>query len=82
MYAFLIFDVFPKSKDTTVLHNFLQDIEKHKKTNEDITIIFPSAWMLDLKNGLSTLRNILQSADQFGISYKLSFIEEKLQFIT
>ena len=81
MYALIALDISSKITEKVLLQNFLQDIEKYKNQDEGISHIFASLWLLDLKNGLSSLRKMLDAADQFQISYKMSFLENKPEFI-
>jgi len=82
MYALIALDISPKVINKVLLQNFLQEIEKYKTQGTNTSKIFESLWLLDLENGMSFLRNMLNEADHYKISYKVSFLENKPVFIT
>jgi hypothetical protein len=82
MYALILFDISTRITETDLLKSFEKDVEQCKPHNVTSSKIFGCAWLIDLNNELSFLRNILGVADQHKISYKVSFLESKPEFTT
>jgi hypothetical protein len=61
---------------------FLENIEGYDPQKAKTAKIFGGAWLIDLNNGLSLFRNILDRAQENHLSYKVSFFENEPEFIT
>jgi hypothetical protein len=81
MYALILLDVSPKKIEDIAWFQLLENLEGYDPQKAKNAKIFGGAWLIDLNNGLSLFRNILDKAQENHLSFKVSLFENKPEFI-
>jgi len=81
MYALILLDVSPKKIEDIAWFQLLENLEGYDPQKTKTAKIFGGAWLIDLNNGLSLFRNILDRAQESHLSCKVSFFEQRPEFV-
>jgi len=82
MYALVLIDIGPRKIDELEWLKLLESLENIDPQRAKNSKIFGGAWLIGLSNGLSFFRNILDMVQENHLSYRVSFFENKPEFIT
>lgn len=80
MYALLIVDIVSQIDEITKAKNFLRDTLKPTMNDEASSRICGGTWLIDVKNNLILLRQLLDLLDDYKIPYRVSYFENKPEF--
>ena len=81
MYALVLIDVSPKKIEDIAWFQLLENLEGYDPQKAKTAKIFGGVWLIDLNNGLSLFRNILDKVQESHLSYRVSFFEQKPEFV-
>jgi hypothetical protein len=81
MYALVLIDISPRFFDKLELLRFLENIEENEAQETKDSKILEGVWLIDLSRQLSFLCKILREVQGRHLSYRVSFFENKPEFI-
>jgi hypothetical protein len=82
MYALVLIDPISGAKQAIQIEKRLQELENLSMPSGGGKKILPYAWLLDLNTNLSTLRELLNHADDSKLQVCISFLEKEPIFST